>query len=107
MSAATETQETHLPGMKSYGWLLVALFCIVALEVFLTYRHLAAGVLLASLLVLAAIEAVIAITYYMHLKYERTNLTWSLLIGFVFVMFMMGHIFPDALRLLRLRVIHW
>jgi heme/copper-type cytochrome/quinol oxidase subunit 4 len=107
MNTTTETQEAHVPGMKSYGWLLVVLFAIVALEVFLTYQHYAADVLLPALLVLAAIEAIIAITYYMHLKYERSTLTWSLLIGFVFVMFMMSHIFPDALRLLRLRVIHW
>lgn len=107
MDATNETQETHLPGMKSYGWLLVGLFCIVALEVFLTYQHYAPDVLLASLLFLAAIEAVVAVTYFMHLKYERASLTWSLLVGFVFVMFMMGHIFPDALRLLRLRVVHW
>lgn len=100
-------RESHAPGMKAYGWLLVVLFAIVGLEVFLTYQHYSAGVLLTALLILAAIEAIIAITFYMHLRYESAKLTWSLLVGFVFVMFMMGHIFPDALRLLRFRVVHW
>jgi heme/copper-type cytochrome/quinol oxidase subunit 4 len=107
MDATKETQETHMPGMKSYGWLLVGLFCIVALEVFLTYQHYAPNVLLLALLVLAAVESIVAINYFMHLKYEQAILKWSLLVGFVFVMFMMNHIFPDALRLLRLRVVHW
>ena len=103
-----ETNRTnHSPGMKSYGLLLLALFAIVAMEVALTYQHFAPDELLAWLLILAVIEALIAITYYMHLRYEQPKLIWSLFVAFVFVMFMMGHIFPDAMRLLHLRVVHW
>ncbi|HTC62977.1 MAG TPA: cytochrome C oxidase subunit IV family protein [Candidatus Saccharimonadales bacterium] len=97
----------HTPGMKSYGLLLLGLFAIVAIEVALTYQHFAPDVLLPWLLILAVLEASIAITYYMHLRYEQPKLVWSLFVSFVFVMIMMGHMFPDAMRLLHLRVIHW
>jgi cytochrome c oxidase subunit IV len=100
-------EASHIPGMKAYGLLLIGLFCIVAIEVILTYRHLPETTLLAWLLILAVIEALIAVTFYMHLKYEQPKLIWSLFVAFVFVLFMMLHMFPDAVRLLHLRVLHW
>jgi len=47
------------------------------------------------------------VTYFMHLKYERPNLAWSLIPALIFVLFMMGNMLPDAMRVLNLRVIHW
>jgi F0F1-type ATP synthase membrane subunit b/b' len=45
--------------------------------------------------------------YFMHLKYERPNLFWSLIPVLLFVLFMMDHIWPDALRLAHFRIVHW
>jgi cytochrome c oxidase subunit IV len=59
------------------------------------------------LLIFAFIEAYIAVMYFMHLKFERPSLVWSLILALVFVLFMMDHIWPDALRLEHLRVVHW
>jgi hypothetical protein len=42
--------------------------------------------------------------YFMHLKYERPRLFWSLIPTLIFVLFMMDHIWPDALRLIKLRL---
>jgi heme/copper-type cytochrome/quinol oxidase subunit 4 len=60
--------------------------------------------LLVSLLVLAFIEAGIGLLYFMHLRYEKPNLFWSLVPAVIFVLFMMNHIWPDAYRMLNLRV---
>jgi cytochrome c oxidase subunit IV len=93
--------------MKSYVAIWVGLLCIVGIEVLLTYKHLPETQLLPFLLILAFIEAGIAVLYFMHLKYERPSLFWSLIPALLFVLFMMDHIWPDALRLEHLRVVHW
>ena len=98
------TETNHEPGMKEYIAIWVGLLCIVGIETFLTSMNLSTHELLASLLVLAFIEAGIALLYFMHLKYEKPNLFWSLVPAVIFVLFMMNHIWPDAYRMLNLRV---
>jgi cytochrome c oxidase subunit 4 len=90
------------PGMASYVGIWVALLCIVVVEVFTTYRGLSAHALLAVLLLLAFIEAGIALLYFMHLKYDRPLLLWSFVISVVFVLLMMNQVWPDAYRLVSL-----
>jgi heme/copper-type cytochrome/quinol oxidase subunit 4 len=98
------TETNHEPGMKEYVAIWVGLLCIVGIETFLTSMNLSTHGLLVSLLVLAFIEAGIALLYFMHLKYEKPNLFWSLVPAVIFVLFMMNHIWPDAYRMLNLRV---
>src|SRR3989454_9358131 len=92
------------PTMQLYVVVWVGLILIVGLEVFLTYEHLAAGTLLACLLGLALIEAGLGVMYFMHLKYERRALFWSLIPYLVFALVLMDHFWPDALRLMRQRM---
>lgn len=82
----------------------IGLMLLVVVEVGLTYAHLATGAQLAALLALAVIEAAIALLYFMHLKYERPLLFWSLIPTLVFTLVMFDHLWPDALRLFRLRM---
>jgi heme/copper-type cytochrome/quinol oxidase subunit 4 len=90
--------------MKSYVMIWVGLICIAGIEVFLTYRDFSNRELLATLLILAFIEAGIALMYFMHLKYEKPGLFWSLIPAVIFVLLMMNQIWPDAYRLARLRL---
>jgi heme/copper-type cytochrome/quinol oxidase subunit 4 len=103
--AASEAKA--IPGMKSNVALCAVLLCIVGVEVFLTYQRPSSSVLLPLLMILAFIEAGIAVMFFMHLKYERPKLFWSLIPVLLFVLFMMFHIWPDAIRLANFRVIHW
>jgi heme/copper-type cytochrome/quinol oxidase subunit 4 len=98
------TETNHEPGMKEYIAIWVGLLCIVGIETFLTSMNLSTHQLLAALLILAFIEAGIALLYFMHLKYEKPNLFWSLVPAVIFVLFMMNHIWPDAYRMVNLRV---
>jgi heme/copper-type cytochrome/quinol oxidase subunit 4 len=98
------TETNHEPGMKEYVAIWVGLLCIVGIETFLTSMNLSTHGLLAALLILAVIEAGIALLYFMHLKYEKPNLFWSLVPAVIFVLFMMNHIWPDAYRMVNLRV---
>jgi cytochrome c oxidase subunit IV len=103
----SDTQNSAVPRMKSYVGIWLGMLCIVGIEVFLTYRRFSTEALLFSLLVFAFIEAGIAVLYFMHMKYERPSVFWTMIPAVLFVLFMMDHFWPDALRLENLRVVHW
>lgn len=101
---AASSDSSYISTMKGYVGIWIGLICIVGVEVFLTYRDLSPGKLIACLLVLAFIEAGIAILYFMHLKYEKPSLFWTLIPATLFVLFMMNHVWPDAYRLANLKL---
>ena len=90
--------------MKPYVVVWFGLILVVAVEVLLTYQHLPAGGLLTALLVLAFVGAGLGVMYFMRLKDERPILLWSLIPYLLFALFMMDHIWPDALRLMHQRL---
>ena len=92
--------HTESPGMKFYIPIWIGLLCIAGVEVFLTYRGFPIHVLLTLLLILAFIEAGIALLYFMHLKYDRPLLLWSFVLSVLFVLTMMNQIWPDAFRMI-------
>lgn len=85
--------------MRLYVAVWFGLLLIVAAEVALTYAGLAGGTLLAALLALALVEAGLGVMYFMHLKYERRILFWSLIPALIFVFIMMNQFWSDAHRL--------
>jgi cytochrome c oxidase subunit IV len=93
------------PGMRFFVAVWIGLMCIVGIEVILTYRHLPPRELIVWLLLLAFLEAGIALWYFMHLKYERAALVWSLVPAFIFVVFLMDHVWPDAFRMASMRLL--
>lgn len=92
------------PGMAFYVVLWTGLLGIVAVEVLLTYAGLRPLALLIALLALALIEAGVALMYFMHLKYERRILFWSLIPALVFVLLLFDHLWPDAFRVTSMRL---
>jgi cytochrome c oxidase subunit IV len=98
------THEAHEPGMGGYVGIWIGMLFIVGIEVFLTLQGLQPYKLLVILLILAFIESAVGLFYFMHLKYERRSLVWSLIPAVVFVLLMMNHIWPDSHRLVNLKV---
>jgi len=96
----TTGESAHGPGMKFFVAVWIGLMCIVGIEVIVTFQHPPAAQLLAWLLILAFVEAGVSLWYFMHLKYERAALVWSLIPAFIFVVFLMDHIWPDAYRMI-------
>jgi cytochrome c oxidase subunit 4 len=96
-------QANYGPGMKVYVAVWLGLLLILAVEVGLTYARLPIATQLGALVALAVLEAGLAVMFFMHLKYERRSLFWSLIPSIVFVLVMLNYLWPDALRLLRLR----
>jgi caa(3)-type oxidase subunit IV len=90
--------------MKRYVIVWLCLLTIVALEVAVTLSHPPAGWLLAGLLMLAFIEAALGLLYFMHLKYERRSLMWSVILAVMIAVVLMDHFWLDAFRLLHQRL---
>jgi len=89
--------------MKRYVLVWAGLLAIVLAEVLVTFARPAMLVELALLVALAVIEAALGLLYFMHLRYERRILLWSLVPTLVIVFVLMGHFFPDAFRLMHQR----
>ena len=98
----TAMDSTHGPGTRLYVTVWIGLLAIVGIEVALTYAGLPTGTLLTALLALAMTEAALGIAFFMHMKYERPILFWSLIPAIVFVFVMMNHVWRDASRLLHM-----
>ena len=95
----SEKVASHDPKTGFYVGVWIGLLCIAGLEVFLTYRGFSTHALLAALLLLAVIESAIGVLYFMHLKFERRVMMWSILLSIIFVLLMMNQIWPDAYRM--------
>jgi cytochrome c oxidase subunit IV len=101
MSATTG----HAVSPAGMGWFMkvwVVLLSLTALEVFLAYEELPLHIMLALLMAISFIKAAMIVAYFMHLRYERSNLAWTLLPALVFVLAMMTAFFPDSIRIERL-----
>ena len=94
----------HDPSMATYLGIWVGFLAIVGIEVAVTYRHPATKDLLAVLLFLAFIEAAFGLLYFMHMRYERKTLFWTVVPITLFVLFMMDHFWADAFRMFNLRL---
>jgi cytochrome c oxidase subunit 4 len=81
-------------------WLLV----LTAVEVFLGYKHLPPATMLVLLLGLSLVKAALIIAYFMHLRFEKSSLTWTLMPPLVIcIVLMIAFSFPDGIRLLEMR----
>ena len=91
-------------GMRKNVAIWIAMLAISGFEVFATYRHPSMGILIATLLALAAVQAFLGLMFFMHLRHERAVLGWSLVGALLFVLALMNQLWPDALRVFRLRL---
>jgi len=91
--------------MTTYVGIWVGLLVIVGIEVAVTYQRPETKSLLAVLLILAFIEAGIGLLFFMHMKYERKILFWTVVPITLFVLLMMDHVWADAFRMFSLRLL--
>jgi len=97
MHAAAE--HGHSEGSKGTVYTVwITLLILTAVEVFLAYQHLPIKVMLVILMTLSIVKGSLIIAYFMHLRYERGSLAWTLMPALVFVIGMMFIVFPDSIR---------
>ena len=91
-------------GMRKNVGIWIAMLVIAGLEVFATYRGFTMPLLITVLLALAAVQAFLGLMFFMHLRHERAILGWSVVGALLFVLTLMNQLWPDALRVFRLRL---
>ncbi len=97
-----EQQRHH--GKAQFFWVWAALLVITAIEVYLTYQNLQPVRMLTILMGLSLVKAALIIGFFMHMKYEISQMKWLTMCALVVCLALMMIFFPDALRILSLGV---
>jgi len=109
MSTHGNSSESHAvgsPRLFTLVWLWLVV--ITAIEVFLGYetQHFTPTTMLSLLIVLSVVKAILIVSYFMHLKYEKLSLALILIPSVLFCLTMaMIFFFPDSWRLLQFRLL--
>ena len=102
MSAHTE--QAHAEGStRLYLTVWAILLLLSGVEVFLGYERLPLHLMLSLLMGLSLIKAGMIIAYFMHLRFERASLVWTLLPMWLIVTCLLFVFFPDSFRAFELR----
>jgi heme/copper-type cytochrome/quinol oxidase subunit 4 len=84
---------------ESMGGTFIVYGLILAIAVVQVVVAMTMGPSLGRMLILAAIQAYLAVMFFMHLRDEKANLRLALIPGTLFVLVMMNMIWADRLRL--------
>lgn len=100
---ANATEHVHIEPKKPFMIVWVFLLAFTAVETMLAYQRFELKVMLALLMTLSIVKAGLIISYFMHLRYDRPSLAWTLMPALIFVILMMFVVFPDSVRLYLMR----
>jgi heme/copper-type cytochrome/quinol oxidase subunit 4 len=87
----------------SMGTTYIVYGAILAIAVVQVLVAMSMGPSLGRMLILAVIQAYLAVMFFMHLRDEKPNLRLALIPGTIFVLVMMNMIWADSFRLIALR----
>jgi len=94
------TSEQHSPGLGRDIIVYLCLLALAALQIIQAYSASGEGRgLAARLLVVATIQALIAVLFFMHLSSERSSLVWFVAIFTLFVLVAMQYGWTDSFRI--------
>jgi cytochrome c oxidase subunit 4 len=100
-----EPVEVHFAGStKLFLYVLGFLLFLTVIEVLLAYVQVPLFLMLTILVGLSLIKAALILAYFMHLRYERMSLIYSLIPMLVICICLLFIFFPDSLRQLNLRI---
>lgn len=95
--------EKQSDGLTMYLLIYVVILAISGLQILIAYEHIDVYRIFIRMLLLAIIQAGLAITFFMHMRSEKRTLALFLLPATVFVLTMMNMIWSDSFRLLTMR----
>jgi len=97
---STDHQSSSL---TTYLAVYVVILVISGLQILIAYENIDAYRIFIRMLLLAIIQAGLAVTFFMHMRSEKRTLALFLLPAAVFVLAMMNMIRSDSFRLLNMR----
>jgi len=97
-----ETHRHHGKAQFIYVW--IALLVMTGFEVFLAYQNMEPIRMLSILMGLSILKAGLIIAYFMHMKFEISQMKWLTMSSLVICLSLMCIFLPDAYRLYKLGV---
>lgn len=102
--ASAPLEDVHFEGTtKLFFAVLMGLLALTIVEVILAYFKVPLHIMLTLLIGLSLIKAAMIMAYFMHLKYERMSLVFTLIPALVMCICLMFILFPDSNRNRNLR----
>jgi cytochrome c oxidase subunit IV len=98
-----DTSEGPSGGLTTYIVVYVCILALSGLQILIAYENIDGSQMFLRMLLVAILQAGLAITFFMHMKSEKRNLALFLLPATVFVLAMMNMIWSDSFRLLNMR----
>jgi cytochrome c oxidase subunit IV len=86
-------------GLKTDLSVYVGILVMAGFQIFMAYHG--AGVI--TMLVVATIQAFLAVMFFMHLRDEKSTLRLALIPATLFVLVMMNMVWADSFRLIQFR----
>jgi cytochrome c oxidase subunit 4 len=103
--AAAQSAPVHFEGTtKLFLSILGFLLLLTMVEVVLAYIQVPLALMLTILVGLSLIKAALILAYFMHLRYERMSLVYTLIPMLVVCICLLFIFFPDSMRLLNSRI---
>jgi len=90
----------HKSSMGKYVVVYVCILAIAALQFVVAYSNIDGQQMLTRMLILAIVEAALAVLFFMHLWVENRGLLWFVVVSTVFVLLAMQYGWTDSFRLL-------
>jgi cytochrome c oxidase subunit 4 len=87
---------------KLYLIVWFILLALTIIEVYLAYMTLPVTVMLVTLLFLSFLKAGLIVAYFMHLRFEKPSLFWTLIPATLICIALLSGFFPDSMRILSL-----
>ncbi len=104
MSVTTAKRGETADYSGSFGRILIIYLCILllaALQFVIAYQHWEVRTTFLRMLVIALLEAGLAVTFFMHLGSEDRKFTFSIALVVIFVLISMQFSWSDSFRLQR------
>ena len=96
------TNEESHDNNKLYLIVWLSLLAMTIVEIYLAYMTLSVTVMLVPLLFLSFLKAGLIVAYFMHLRFERSSLFWTLIPATLICIALLSGFFPDSMRILSL-----
>ncbi len=90
----------HQSNAGKYIAVYVCILIIAALQFVVAYSNIDGSQMATRMLLLATVEAIIAVLFFMHLWVDSRGLLWFVAVFTLFVIFAMQYGWPDCFRAL-------
>ncbi len=94
------TADAHKSNMGKYLVTYLCILAIAGLQFVIAYSNIDGSQMFTRMLLLACVEAVLAVLFFMHLWMDSRGLLWFVAVFTIFVLLAMQYGWTDSYRLL-------